>query len=91
MVIAVTGVTVIVIPAEVAFATPLVKQLLGKLEVIVKVTISLFAKVVVVKVAEVPIVVPFTFQAYVGVAPMFKAFATLKVTDELAQMVVFVF
>ncbi len=80
-----------VIPAAFAAAIPPVKQLLGKLEVIVKVTMSLFVKVVVVYVAAVPTVVPFTFHAYVGDAPMFKAFATLNVTDEFAQIVVPVF
>ena len=90
-VIAVIGVIVMVIPAAFAAAIPPVKQLLGKLDVIVKVTTALFVKVVVVYVAAVPTVVPFTFQSYVGVAPMFKAFATLNVTDEFAQIVVFVF
>mgnify|MGYP007065536133 CR=1 FL=1 len=90
-VIAVTGVTVMVIPAAFAAAIPPVKQLLGKLDVIVKDTTALFAKVVVVYVAAVPTVVPFTFQSYVGVAPMFKALATLNVTNEFAQIVVPVF
>ena len=80
-----------VIPAAFAAAIPPVKQLLGKLDVIVKVTMSLFVKVVVEQVAAVPTVVPFNFQSYVGVAPIFKAFATLNVTDELAQIVVEVF
>ena len=80
-----------VIPAAFAAAIPPVKQLLGKLDVIVKVTMSLFDKVVVVYVAAVSTVVPFTCQAYAGVAPIFKAFATLNVTDEFAQIVVAVF
>ena len=80
-----------VIPAAFAAAIPPVKQLLGKLEVMVSVTTSLFTNDVVEYVDAVPTVVPFTFQSYVGVAPMFKAFATLNVTDELAQIVVEVF
>lgn len=47
-VIAVTGVIVMVIPAAFAAAIPPVKQLLGKLDVMVSVTTSLFTNDVVV-------------------------------------------
>jgi len=88
-VIAVAGVTVIVIALELAVADEL-KQDDGKLDVMERLTTSLLVRPNVVYVAPVPTVTPFNFQAYVGDEPILRPDSTENVTLVPAHIVVLV-